>query len=138
MLSKAKGQVLRIAAALHVLTGDSESSQGDITIADVSATISKEAILAAQNFVQTCCQHAAYVAGRGEIDDEIGLLLTGKYAIQIDPSPTAYIHKIFSFSDEVLPSSPNKALATYCLQLPGKKLHLSALLAAKKVSWSWQ
>ena len=78
--------------------------------------------------MQTCCQHAAYVAGRGEIDDEIEwLTTTGTYN-----QPFYICSNNYLFVDEVLPDSPNGALATYCLQLPGKKLHFSALLAAKK------
>lgn len=74
MLSKAKGQVLRVAAVLHVLSCDSEDDEGNIFVSRVSDTISNEALLAAQDFVQTCCQHAAYVAGRGKIEDEIDCL----------------------------------------------------------------
>ena len=36
MLSKAKGQVLRVAAALHVLSGDCEDDEGKIVMSDVS------------------------------------------------------------------------------------------------------
>ena len=35
------------------------------------STISTESIVAAQNFVDLCCQHAAYIAGRGKVEDEI-------------------------------------------------------------------
>ena len=91
MLSKAKGQVLRVAAALHVLSGDCE---GKIVMSDTIAdTISEDTLLAAKNFVITCCQHAAYVAGRGKIEDEIdSLLSTGK--IDID-SKYNYIDSTF-------------------------------------------
>ena len=62
MLSKAKGQVLRVAAALHVLSGDCEDDEGKIVMSDTIAdTISEDTLLAAKNFVITCCQHAAYV-----------------------------------------------------------------------------
>ena len=74
MLSKAKGQVLRVAAALHVLAGDGEDEDGNITVAEVPEVICREAIIAAQNFVQTCCQHAAFVAGRGKIEDKVDSL----------------------------------------------------------------
>ena len=79
MLSKAKGQVLRLAAVLHVLFCDQLDQQGPITVHTVLATISKEAIIAAQDFVNVCCQHAAYIAGRGQIDDEISQLTAGRY-----------------------------------------------------------
>lgn len=66
MLSKAKGQVLRVSAALHMLFSD-VGGEGE-NMADVSKTIRTKAIIAAVDFVNICCQHAAYVAGR---DDEI-------------------------------------------------------------------
>ena len=71
MLSKAKGQVLRVAAALHVLAGDGEDEElENITVPGV---ICREAILAA---VKTCCQHAAFVTGRGRIENKIAVLLS--------------------------------------------------------------
>lgn len=71
MLSKGKGQVLRVAAALHVLTGDHKEEGGDIIVSEVPNVISEKAIKAARNYVETCCQHAAYIAGRTTIDDEM-------------------------------------------------------------------
>ena len=79
MLSKAKGQVLRVAAILHVLFCDQLDEQGPITVRTVPATISIEAIIAAQDFVNVCCQHGAYIAGRGKIDEEISQLTEGTY-----------------------------------------------------------
>lgn len=71
MLSKAKGQVLRVAAALNVIFNDSCDEDEQISVSGVSSTISNESIVAAQNFVDLCCQHAAYIAGRGKVEDEI-------------------------------------------------------------------
>lgn len=77
MLSKAKGQVLRVAATLHVLSGDYEDDEGHIVMSDnIANSISENTLLAAKNFVMTCCQHAAYVAGREKIEDEIDSLLS--------------------------------------------------------------
>lgn len=70
MLIKSKGQVLRIAAVLHVLFWDPEDGT------DMPSTISTNAIIAAQNFIDTCCQHA-FIAGRGQVDDEISHLTAG-------------------------------------------------------------
>jgi hypothetical protein len=36
--------------------------------------ISQDAITAATHFVEVCGQHVAFIAGRGEIDEEIKLL----------------------------------------------------------------
>lgn len=76
-LSKSKGQVLRVSAAFHVLFCDSDvdlNGQEDVKVAGVTTQI---AIVAAQNFVETCCQHAAFIAGRNDINDEITELSTG-------------------------------------------------------------
>ena len=79
MLSKAKGQILRTAATLHALFEDSvDPESGELTI---STVISDEALLASINFVDTCCQHAAFIAGRGIIEDEIKQLLIGKSVV---------------------------------------------------------
>ena len=67
MLSKSKGQTLRIAAAMHVLFSWE-------TPATISPTISDQALKAADNFVEVCIQHAAFLAGRGVIADEISSL----------------------------------------------------------------
>ena len=74
MLSKAKGQVLRTAAAMSVLFSDSLDDDGTIVVSSVHSTISTRPILAAENFVDMCCQHAAYIAGRGKLEDEINRL----------------------------------------------------------------
>ena len=73
--------MLRVSAAFHVLFCDTDidlSDEGEeIKIATVSTQIADSAIVAAQNFVDTCCQHAAFIAGRNNIDDEITELSTG-------------------------------------------------------------
>lgn len=74
MLSKAKGQVLHTAAAMSVLFSDSLDDDGTIVVSSVHSTISTRPILAAENFVDMCCQHAAYIAGRGKLEDEINRL----------------------------------------------------------------
>ena len=81
MLSKSKGQVLRVAATLHVLFYNATciDEQEDIAVSSVPSTISTKAILAAENFVDTCCQHAAFIAGRSKMADEITRLTSGKY-----------------------------------------------------------
>lgn len=67
MLSKSKGQTLRMAAVMHVLFHWERP-------AAIPAQISNEALKAAQCFVEYCIQHAAFLAGRGNIDDEIASL----------------------------------------------------------------
>ena len=70
MLSKSKGQILRIAATLHVLFNLE-------TPLSIPAVISDSAIKAAINLVDVCLQHAAFLAGRGEIDETIQDMIKG-------------------------------------------------------------
>ena len=71
MLSKSLGQILRVSAALHILFNiESEDDIPDI--------ISNSAIEAAINFVETCCQHTAYICGHGVIAEELSALGSGK------------------------------------------------------------
>ena len=80
MLSKSKGQVLRVAAVLHVLSyikvqnDDSavETQQSD----EIASVISESAIKVAVNFVSLCCQQTAYMTGRGNIKEEVEMLKT--------------------------------------------------------------
>jgi len=67
MMSKSKGQILRVAAALHVLfhLGNLISVSNDIT---------DDAITAAINFLGLCCQQTAYMAGREDIKEEIQII----------------------------------------------------------------
>jgi len=73
MLSKAKGQILRVAACMHILFLDFDERHEDIPtfFKDIPEEISEKAIIAAQNFVEVCCQHMAFLAGRRKIDNEI-------------------------------------------------------------------
>lgn len=64
MLSKSRGQVLRVAATMHVLF------YIDTPLA-IPSTISEGALKAAQSFVELCNQHAACLAGRGDIGEAI-------------------------------------------------------------------
>lgn len=73
MLSKSKGQILRVAATFHVLFALNGS-------AEISSEISEEAIAAAIKFVQLCCQQTAHMAGRGNIKEEIDIIKASKLA----------------------------------------------------------
>ena len=64
MLSKSKGQILRVAATMHVLFHWEEPQ-------NIPNEISDKALIASINFVDVCIQHAAYLAGRGEIQEAI-------------------------------------------------------------------
>lgn len=64
MLSKSRGQILRVAATLHVLFHMDTPQQ-------IPQEISDEALLSAKNFVEVCNQHVAFLAGRGVISEAI-------------------------------------------------------------------
>lgn len=64
MLSKAKGQILRIAATLHVLFHWE-------TPHNIPSDISIDALKAAINFVDLSTQHVAFLAGRGDIGEAV-------------------------------------------------------------------
>ena len=70
MLSKAKGQILRVAAALHVLFNIN-------TPLTIPQEISDAAIKAAVDLVDVCIQHAAFLARRGDVDETIQGLAEG-------------------------------------------------------------
>lgn len=67
MLSKSKGQTLRIAAILHVLFNWEQPT-------DIPKEISTDALKAAVNFIDVCIQHSAFLAGRGDINEAISKL----------------------------------------------------------------
>ena len=64
MLSKSKGQILRVAATMHVLFHMDEPL-------DIPLVISEGAIKASENFVEMCLQNAAYLVGRGDIKEAV-------------------------------------------------------------------
>ena len=66
MLSKSRGQILRVAATMHVLF------HLDTPLC-IPTVISDEALKAAQDFVETSNQHVAFLAGRGDITEAIDM-----------------------------------------------------------------
>ena len=64
MLSKSKGQILRMAAVLIVLF----HWEAPACIPDI---ISETAVKAAVKLVEHCIQHTCYLSGRGEFTEEI-------------------------------------------------------------------
>ena len=68
MLSKSKGQILRVAASFHILfqlpNGVHDVDDADHTLngeCDDNAIIADSAIIAAIAFVTLCCQQTAYI-----------------------------------------------------------------------------
>lgn len=70
MLSKSKGQILRVSAVLHVLFHID-------TPHNIPETISEDAVKAADNFVDLCLQQAAYLAGRNTISEALDNIQEG-------------------------------------------------------------
>ena len=71
-------------AVLHVLFSDGIDDKGELTVHEVPTVVESKAVVAARNFVNTCCQHAAFVAGRGLIDDKITQLTSSKPQTLLD------------------------------------------------------
>ena len=71
MLSKSKGQLLRVAVALHVLFNRENPM-------NIPRTVSDEAVKAAECLIDLCVQHAAYLAGRGDVQETISAIQPGK------------------------------------------------------------
>lgn len=93
MLSKSKGQILRVAAVLHVLfklneqkdpDNEMEGSDTDeipvVILCDgiEEDEISLPALKAAIDFMASSIQHAAYISGRSTINKEVELAEAGK------------------------------------------------------------
>jgi hypothetical protein len=64
MLSKSKGQILRVAAAIHVLFHMETPNS-------VPPDISEAAVKASDSFVNYCIQHAAFLGGRGDLKSAV-------------------------------------------------------------------
>ncbi len=69
MISKSTGQILRVSAVMHALF----NLEGE----ELGNTITPVAIQAAIHFVEVCCQQTAYIAGRGELDKELSMVVQG-------------------------------------------------------------
>ena len=71
LLSKSKGQIIRIAATLHVVFNIE-------TPLAIPTVISDAAIKAAINLVNVCIQHAAFLAGRGDVEETVKEMMKGE------------------------------------------------------------
>ena len=61
---------------------------------DIPDVMSSEAITAAIDFVELCCQQTAYLAGRGDITEELQRLQEGRLNFQLVTSFYFGIHMI--------------------------------------------
>ena len=74
MLSKSRGQVLRLATVLHMLFSIDNPEEA------VKEEVSEGALKAAVNFVKLACQQTSYIAGKGKLEDELEKFKTGEYS----------------------------------------------------------
>lgn len=95
---------------------------------NIPKEISEEAVKAADVFVGYCLQHAAFLGGRGDIQamvESFNQIFLLHYIVHcIMPAAPAAIPNAMIGKDHTV--------AAYCLLLPGKTLHISSLLAAKR------
>jgi len=84
MLGKAKGQILRIAACLQMFFDDHTTIDEEIDenteetidmeieqVEELPTEINADAIEAAINFMEVCCQHTLFITGRKLIAEEV-------------------------------------------------------------------
>lgn len=84
MLSEAKVQILHVAACLNMLFIENESWTS------IPVLIEDKVLAAAENFIDVCCHHAAYLAGREDIiEKEIEKAVT-LYQKQSGMKPLSY------------------------------------------------
>ena len=76
MLSKSKGQLLRVAAVMHVLFNLDDPTA-------IPQQISEAAVKAADSFVDLCLHHAAYLGGKGKLEEAIEDINKGDYKMCI-------------------------------------------------------
>ena len=94
MLSKSRGQILRVAAVMHALF----HLETPLAIPNI---ISEDAIKAAVNFVELCNQHADFLSGRGGSITTLITLQRGTTimmcAVQHYKYPLTELQEIFMF-----------------------------------------
>ena len=73
MLSKSRGQVLHLAAVFHLFSLRSEESHEPLAI-----EVSEEAVKAAIDFMKMSIQQVAFIAGRGDLKEELLKLQASK------------------------------------------------------------
>ena len=69
MISKSQGLILRVSASMHALF--------NLESEELSDVITTDAIDAAIHFVEVCCQQTAYIAGRGDLQQELSMMEKG-------------------------------------------------------------
>ena len=120
MLSKSKGQILRVTGCLHCLFQvDDVNTAAKPEEFEPSTVVTDNAVKAAVNFVATCLNHTLYLCGRNASAEEVRIVLDTEAESLADTSW----------------EEPAKAVSNpggYVLLLPGKRLSITALNEKKK------
>ena len=125
LLSKQKGQILRVSAVYNMLfTMDSGE--------EIKRDISEAAIKAAINFTSTCLDHTCLISGRKIVADVIASLTNTRKQFHFFCMHVS-LNSPFNVASTVEKIDEMRA-AAHCLLLPGAQLHLTPLLNAKRFS----
>ena len=125
-------------ACLQVLFCDKKVGNIIELAQTIPTIIGHDALVAAQNFVDVCCQHAAYLAGRNSIGEVVKKYSYCKFKCI---ATTSYLYAYYFYALYACAGDENIALpesdmtlsnAKLCLLLPGNTLDLSTLLILKK------
>lgn len=120
MLSKSKGQLVRVTGCLHCLFLMDDINTGESPDEfQIPSVVTDAAVRAAINFVNTCMDHTLYLCGRDEVKEEVSSILSEV------TSPTAQ-------PQDDLPVNAASNPGGYMLLIPGKRLHITALNERKK------
>lgn len=118
LLSKSKGQILRMTGCLHCLFQLDALHESNAEEFEPATVVTESAVKAAVNFVQICTNHTLYLCGRNASVEEVRML-----------------QDITSVQTPAPPEEPVKPISNpegYMLLLPGKRLHITALNDKKK------
>ena len=124
MLSKCKGQFLRVTGCFHALFAIDDDAwllpSADQPLQEIPSVVSDAAVMAAINFVSTCMNYTMYLCGRNSVNEEV-------QDIKTDLEDVGY---------ELAGVNAAKNPEGYMLLLPGTNLFITAL-NEKKNSEIW-
>lgn len=120
-LSKSLGQIIRVSAGMHILFHLDQEGP-------LPQTISDEAIDAAIDFVEVCCQHIAFITGHGQIDKELEVIGSGEKQKQ----NCSYYYNSCHTGTAATTSAVEKTNEALVLCLPGEKLDVSHIVNKQK------
>lgn len=122
MLSKSKGQLLRVTGCFHCLflvdeVHTAAENPGEFQVPSV---VADDAVKTAINFIKICMNHTLYLCGRSTVSEKVDIVL-GDVAQSAE----------HSIKDDSVNAASNPG--GYMLLTPVKRLHLTALNERKKI-----